>query len=75
LAELAGLLDVALQENPHYRVARRLGQLAPVRLVRVGPGASEAYLERLHRSGQRLGDIKPVALSRLDGWAGWLVER
>ena len=58
-ADLAQLVDEALLANPHYALARRLGQLAPVRLVRVGPDAEARLLEQ---SRGRLGDVKPVVL-------------
>jgi len=44
---------------------------APIRTVaicEVGPGAAARYVERMRARGARLGDIKPAALSPLDGW-------
>jgi hypothetical protein len=69
---LAGDLDEELAANPHYRLCRALGQLAPVRVQRLGPGAFGRYLERCRRRGQRWGDVKPLALSPLRGWGGAL---
>jgi GH3 auxin-responsive promoter len=58
-ADLAQLVDEALVANPHYALARRLGQLAPVRLIRVRSDAEARLIEQF--SG-RLGDAKPVVL-------------
>jgi len=65
-------LDLLLSENPHYAYCRRLAQLGAPQVFRVSGDAHAAYGERLRRMGQRLGDIKPVALSALDGWADYL---
>jgi hypothetical protein len=65
---LAALLDEGLRENPQYAYAVRLGQLAPAEVCLVGSDAPRRYMERLRRAGLRLGDIKPAALSPLDGW-------
>lgn len=70
--ELAGALDRELGANPHYRYCRHLGQLAPAEVQEVGPGAFSRYASRLRERGQRLGDLKPAALSPLTGWQGWL---
>jgi hypothetical protein len=66
--DLASVLDDELAANPHYRLCRDLGQLARVSVVPVGPGATARYLERCRRDGQRLGDVKPLALSGRTGW-------
>jgi GH3 auxin-responsive promoter len=67
-AQLSVALESALAANPNYAYCVRLGQLRPAAVERVGAGAAERYLERLRASGQRLGNIKPVALSPLAGW-------
>ena len=54
-AELEHRLDLALAANPHYALARRIGQLSPARVVTV---ASEASWEH----GGRIGDAKPRVL-------------
>jgi hypothetical protein len=65
--DLAAHIDTALRENPQYAYARELGQLARVAPWRVvDPQA--AYLGWALARGQRLGDIKPVALSRDPSW-------
>jgi hypothetical protein len=71
---LATLLEEGLRENPQYAYAVRLGQLAPAEVCLVDRGAPWRYIERLRRSGMRLGDIKPAALSPLDGWRATFVE-
>jgi hypothetical protein len=65
-------LEVELRRNPNYALCIRLGQLCPARVETVAPGSGERYLERLRASGQRLGDIKPAALSSLTDWHCWL---
>lgn len=61
-------LDLLLQENPQYRWARELGQLAPPRIVQVREGAHCLYLKAQMARGRRLGDIKPVALDTRTDW-------
>jgi hypothetical protein len=65
---LAAEIDVELSANPQYRLCRALGQLTPVRLQPLGPGSYGRYLEECRRRGQRWGNVKPLALSPLDGW-------
>jgi GH3 auxin-responsive promoter len=66
---LARKLESALRRNPHYAWCVDLGQLKPARVVSVGPHADRAYLAACVRRGQRLGDVKPVALHKDSGWA------
>lgn len=61
-------LDAALAENPHYAWCRRLGQLGPAAVARIGPGGPEAWVQEAQDRGQRLGDIKPAALSASKDW-------
>jgi GH3 auxin-responsive promoter len=65
---LAEAIDSALLANPHYAHCIRLGQLQPVTIERVDSSAATRYLHRLREQGQRLGNIKPAALSPLTGW-------
>ncbi len=62
-------LERALAENPHYRWCVQLGQLAPARVFRVDGDPHHQYLEHRRRAGQRLGDVKPAALSAESGWS------
>jgi hypothetical protein len=57
--ELALQADAALAANPHYALARRLGQLGPVRAVAIG---RRADVEALQARRGRLGDAKPGIL-------------
>ena len=66
-AGLGVLVDDLLAANPHYRYCRALGQLAPLRVVRVS-SMFHRYAARCREAGQRLGDIKPLALSARTGW-------
>jgi hypothetical protein len=65
---LGAALDTLLSANPQYAYCRRLTQLRTPRLFRLSSDPYLAYCDRLRRASQRLGDIKPVALSRLDNW-------
>lgn len=67
-APAAADLDAALAENPHYGWCRRLGQLGPAEVARIGPGGPEAWVQEATARGQRLGDIKPAALTASKGW-------
>jgi hypothetical protein len=64
-------VDVAALDQssgePPLRPRRRLGQLAPLRMVRVQNGAA-TYL-RVKSETQILGDIKIPALDREQGWS------
>lgn len=66
-ADLAPRLDAMLQENPQYAYCRELGQLDAPLVIRVQDGYN-ALVSRLNRMGIRGGDIKPAALSTMDGW-------
>jgi hypothetical protein len=62
---LATRLDTALHANPHYALARRLGQLAAVRAVPVPADfAQQAMRGEAAARGGRLGDVKPRTLIR-----------
>lgn len=56
---LAARAEHALSENPHYAVARRLGQLSALRVVAVDPATAREQLRSTHT---RLGDAKPSVL-------------
>jgi hypothetical protein len=71
LTDLQRDVEAGLTENPHYRYAVGLKQLAPadVRLLSfAGPSAWTLYERQCLERGQRAGDIKPAAL---DAWTGW----
>ena len=65
---LARALDSRLSENPHYELCLRIGQLAPLEVAVLEKDGHRAYVDRCAQAGQRLGDIKPAALSTEDGW-------
>jgi hypothetical protein len=69
LHRASALLEDGLRRNPHYDYCRRLGQLVEARVFRISRGGAESYLQECTRAGQRLGDIKPVALHRDGNWA------
>jgi hypothetical protein len=67
-------VQAGLEENPYYRHAIRLGQLASLEVVVLPPGGESAWAiyERICLArGQKAGDIKPTAL---DAWTGWPQE-
>lgn len=67
---LAQQMDAALQASFHYAHARRLGQLAPLRVRLIDGGAqhlSQLLQQAAEASGIRAGDVKPRPLvSRLE---------
>ncbi len=69
---LAKSLEDGLSENPYYRYAVSLGQLAPAEVSLLndeGPSARARYEQRCLELGQKLGDIKPTTLDPRSGWA------
>jgi hypothetical protein len=71
LDALRHTLQAGLEENPYYRHAVQMGQLAPAEVRALPPGTSVGWhvYERVCLArGQKAGDIKPAAL---DGWTGW----
>ena len=71
LEDLCDELQASLGENPYYRQAVGMGQLAPMELTILDPEGESAWqLFERHclELGRKLGDIKPAALDR---WAGW----
>ena len=61
-------LEGGLRANPHYAHCAALGQLGRAGVVPVAGDAPHRYMEHLAASGQRIGDIKPVALSPMTEW-------
>ncbi|MBZ0088886.1 MAG: GH3 auxin-responsive promoter family protein [Thermoanaerobaculia bacterium] len=70
---LEGAAESELSRNPQYRAARSLGQLGPVKAHFV-PGSEAAYLERCLAGGQRLGEIKSLALSPHSDWGAFFAS-
>lgn len=60
--------DMAFRENFHYDYCRKLGQLKEMRIFRLTGDPDREYLDECVRRGQKLGDIKPPALSLNGGW-------
>lgn len=65
----AGMLDQALSQNPHYAYCRNLGQLLPVRVFIISEPAYEKFINQRVANGGRLGNLKPVVLTRTGGWS------
>jgi hypothetical protein len=63
-------LEEKLCRGYHYALCIRLGQLRPLRVMRVRAPAFDAYAQALVARGMRLGDIKPTPLSRYADWSG-----
>jgi hypothetical protein len=68
LAACANTVEAALQDNFHYRHARRLGQLQPVRVRVIRGDADRQYRAHLLTLGVRHGDVKYPALRIEMGW-------
>jgi hypothetical protein len=65
-------LEAGLAENPYYRQAVALGQLAPVEVRQLDPDGEPGWrvYERVCLArGQRAGNIKPTALVTGPDWA------
>ncbi|MEQ1692619.1 MAG: GH3 auxin-responsive promoter family protein [Gemmatimonas sp.] len=60
-AQVVQRLEHVLQANPHYALARRLGQLSALRVVVV---AADSEQNALRAGRGTLGDVKPRALVR-----------
>ena len=67
--ELERTIEEELAANPHYRSCVALGQLAPARVFLIAGDGFNRYLQRCRERGQRIGDVKPLALSSLPGWS------
>ncbi|HSS50389.1 MAG TPA: GH3 auxin-responsive promoter family protein, partial [Thermoanaerobaculia bacterium] len=65
---LAKAVEAELAANPHYRTCVALGQLAPAAVFLVEGAAFPRYLQHCRARGQRLGDVKALALSSAPGW-------
>ena len=64
-------LEIGLGENPHYRYAVALGQLAPAEVRMLDPllcSAWQAFEQLSIERRQKIGDFKPVALDARPGW-------
>jgi hypothetical protein len=71
LGQLRQGLEDGLRENPYYRHAVAVGQLAPAEVVALNPGGGSAWLlyeRRCLAEGQKCGNVKPTALDRRTGW-------
>lgn len=64
-AATAEAADSRLMENPQYRYARDIGQLPRIEPRRIADPIG-TYKAICVQSGQRLGDIKPVALAKIE---------
>lgn len=62
-------LEEELCANPHYAVCRRLGQLKKAKIFRIRHSANKQYLLSSAAGSGRLGDIKPVKLSKRRDWS------
>jgi len=68
---LASELDAALGENFHYAYARRLGQLAGLKLfpIDLASAPETDYLRAQAANGRRLGGVKRPLFDRTTGWS------
>ena len=66
VASLAASIQCGLEQNPHYRHAIALGQLAPLDVHVIDESAAPAwdvYERECVARGQKPGDVKPTALA------------
>jgi hypothetical protein len=68
-ADAAGKMDRLLRQNPHYAQCRELGQLQTVRVFHITGRGYESLTAHLVSEGKRIGDIKPMPLSRSANWS------
>jgi len=68
---LLDLLEMSLSRNPHYALARRLGQLRPPSLFAVAPGARGRLLEVMASEGRNAGAVKVPELVGASEWCRW----
>ncbi len=68
LTVAAAAVEEGLRRNFQYDYARFLGQLGRVQIFRAKE-AARTYMSAALSTGQRAGDIKPLALDRRDGWS------
>lgn len=68
-ATLEVRVERALERNPQYAYAKALGQISPLRVIRVERAMVKYEAWALAR-GQRLGDIKPPSLRTETDWEG-----
>ena len=66
---LGDALERALRRNPHYAWCVDIGQLKPARIVQVARNSERRYIDACVAAGQRLGDVKAVALHTDGGWS------
>lgn len=68
LEHAAAVVEERLRDGFHYSYCRQLGQLAPIRPVRVSDGAA-TFARVMASRGLKPGDIKPAHLDPRPGWA------
>jgi hypothetical protein len=71
--ESARAFEDRLRRNPQYDYARRLAQLAPLRLLAC-PQMFDVIEQVMRSRGVRLGDVKPTALRPDDSWLSLFEE-
>ncbi len=67
-AEALDHFEKALQENPHYALCRKLGQLKPIRCIQIPTNAYETFVRVQTGNGARVGEVKPTFLSARSDW-------
>jgi hypothetical protein len=64
-------IEQGLAENYHYRYARDLGQITPLKLFLIDSGGIQTYFKRGIAEGQKAGDIKSDILDKRTGWEAY----
>ncbi len=77
LRDLNQEIESAFRENFHYDYCRRLEQLGHCKMYLIDPNQDtfQVYLTTCTALGQRLGDIKPVALHPHQQWSAMLTGK
>lgn len=68
ITSIGNHIERGLGTNFHYRYARDLGQIKPLKLFFIHSNGIETYFKRCIHDGQKAGDIKPSVLDKRTGW-------
>lgn len=68
IEEIKKEVEKGLKENFHYWYARDLGQILPIKVFLIKSNGAESYFKRCIEEGQKIGEIKQVALDNRTGW-------
>lgn len=65
IEKLENAMDKALSANFHYRHARNIGQIGKLKIYQSpSPVYTDKYLSYMNRKGMKIGDVKPVLITK-----------